>query len=658
MQVNFRTLNRATLMFAHDTVMAAASFLISLYLRLGQNPLDYSRDLAVTGTAIFTLVAVSVFWSMRLYRGIWRYASVDDLLQIVKAVSLAILVFVLALFWITRLEGLPRSTLGINWFVLVGLLAGPRLVYRMLKDRGLSAVFKRADPSRIPVLLVGAGDGAELFIRAMETSPGASYRVVGLVDDKGTRVGRKIHGLDVMGDLAALSGVVERLTRQGSRPRRLIVTENTLDGARMRALLKEADGLGLTLARLPRLTDFRSGVTERSKVRPVALEDLLGRPQTVLDRNSMRALIAGRRVMITGAGGTIGSELACQIADFAPAHLTLLDHSEFALYTIDLEISRRHPGLGRAAILGDIRAKHKLATLFAAERPDLVFHAAALKHVPLIESHADEAASINAVGTRNVADACQAAGIMAMVQISTDKAVNPVSVMGATKRLAESYCQALDLAGATETDGPREAEGGDGEGRRTRFITVRFGNVLGSTGSVVPLFQKQLEAGGPITVTHPDVKRFFMTVREAVELVLEASALGVEEGSEEGRIFVLDMGEPIPIAGLAEQMIRLAGLRPGEDIEIRFIGLRPGEKLNEELFHAAETPKPTRYPGVLLASPRTAELAGLRAGLDELAAAAEAGDTARTLSLIARLVPEYCPADDDEAKEPRAAAAT
>ena len=651
MQVNFRTLNRATLMFAHDTVMAAASFVIALYLRLGQNPLDYSRDLLVTGTAIFTLVAVSVFWSMRLYRGIWRYASVDDLLQIVKAVSLAILVFVLALFWITRLEGLPRSTLGINWFVLVGLLAGPRLVYRMLKDRGLSAVFKRADPSRIPVLLVGAGDGAELFIRAMETSPGASYRVVGLVDDKGTRVGRKIHGLDVMGDLAALADVVARLTRQGFRPQRLIVTENTLDGARMRALLDEAKGLGLTLARLPRLTDFRSDVTDRLEVRPVALEDLLGRPQTVLDRDSMKALIAGRRVMITGAGGTIGSELACQIADFAPAHLTLLDNSEFALYTIDLEISRRHPGLGRSAILGDVRERHKLEALFAAERPDLVFHAAALKHVPLIESHADEAASINAVGTRNVADACRAAGIMAMVQISTDKAVNPVSVMGATKRLAESYCQALDLAGATVADG------GDGEGRRTRFITVRFGNVLGSTGSVVPLFQKQLEAGGPITVTHPDVKRFFMTVREAVELVLEASALGVEEGSEDGRIFVLDMGEPIPIAGLAEQMIRLAGLRPGEDIEIRFIGLRPGEKLNEELFHGAETPKPTRYAGVLLASPRTAELEGLRAGLDELAAAAKAGDTARTLSLIAKLVPEYCPADD-EAKESRTAAAT
>ena len=655
MRVNFRTLNRATLMFAHDTVMAAVSFVISLYLRLGQNPLDYSRDLVVTGTAIFTLVAVCVFWSMRLYRGIWRYASIDDLLQIIKAVSLAILVFVLALFWITRLEGLPRSTLGINWFVLVGLLAGPRLVYRMLKDRGLSAVFNRADPSRIPVLLVGAGDGAELFIRAMETSPGASYRVVGLVDDKGTRVGRKIHGLDVMGDLAALADVVARLTRQGSRPQRLIVTENTLDGARMRALLEEADGLGLTLARLPRLTDFRSDVTDRLKVRPVALEDLLGRPQTVLDRNSMKALIAGRRVMITGAGGTIGSELACQIADFAPAHLTLLDHSEFALYTIDLEISRRHPGLGRAAILGDVRARHKLNSLFAAERPDLVFHAAALKHVPLIESHADEAASINAVGTRNVADACRAAGIMAMVQISTDKAVNPVSVMGATKRLAESYCQALDLAGATEGATERD---GDGEGRRTRFITVRFGNVLGSTGSVVPLFQKQLEAGGPITVTHPDVKRFFMTVREAVELVLEASALGVEEGSEDGKILVLDMGEPIPIAGLAKQMIRLAGLRPEVDIEIRFTGLRPGEKLNEELFHAAETPKPTRYAGILLASPRTAELESLRAGLDELAAAAKAGDTARTLSLIAKLVPEYCRADDDEAKEPRTAAAT
>ena len=637
MRINLRTLERAAVMFVHDIVMAAASFYISLYLRLGHDPFDDSRELVLLGTAVFTIVAAGVFWSMGLYRGVWRYASVDDLLQITRAVTFTVLVFVLLLFLITRLESLPRSSPAINWFVLIGLLGGPRLVYRVFKDRGVGAFLNRAEMRRIPVLLVGARDGAELFIRAMASDPAAGYRVVGLIDDKGTRVGRQIHGLTIMANLAALAEAVEKLTRQGSRPQRLIVTENTLDGARMRALLDEADELGLTLSRLPRLTDFKSGDIERVEIKPIALEDLLGRPQTVLDRNSMKVLIAGRRVLVTGAGGTIGGELARQIPDYGPAHITLLDNSEYALYTIDLEVSDRHPELRRTAILGDVRARAKLDAVFAAEKPDLVFHAAALKHVPLLEAHPFEGVQVNVIGTRNVADACRAAGVAAMVLISTDKAVNPASVMGETKRLAESYSQALDLA----RDKHRGGNDAAGQGKATRFITVRFGNVLGSTGSVVPLFQKQLEAGGPLTVTDPEAKRYFMTVREAVELVLMASALGIEDEGQGGKTFVLDMGEPVRILDLAKQMIRLAGLRPEVDIEIKITGLRPGEKLCEELYHESETIEPTRYGGVLLASPRTMDLDVLSKGLDELAAVSGARDEEKTLSLLRELVPEY-----------------
>ncbi len=649
MNVNLRTLSRASLSIGHDAIMAAASFVLSLYFRLGHNPFDYGDGLALRGTVAFTLVAVAVFWFMGLHRGVWRYSSVVDLLQITRAVSLAILIFVLMLFWMTRLEAMPRSSLAINWFVLIALLGGPRLLFRMFKDKGSRAIFTAPDTSRIPVLLVGAGDGAELFIRAMANSPSAGYRVVGLIDDKGTRIGREIHGLTVAGDLAALDRVIDKLDADGARPQRIVVTENTLSGAPMRELLDRTDALGLTLSRLPDLTDFKSGVTTELEIKPVALEDLLGRPQTVLDRASMEAMIRGRRVLITGAGGTIGGELARQISDHGPEHLSLLDNSEYALYRIDQELRDRHDGLSQAAILGDIRNRTRLDSTLAIEKPDLVFHAAAFKHVPMVEAHPLEGVMTNVVGSRNVADACLKAGVDAMVMISTDKAVNPTSVMGATKRIAESYCQALAAAGP-----PRAGDGA----RASRFITVRFGNVLGSTGSVVPLFQKQLARGGPLTVTHPEVNRYFMTVREAVELVLEASVLGLESGDGPGKIFVLDMGEPIRIADLAKQMIRLAGLRPDIDIETRFTGLRPGEKLTEELFHASEQPTPTRYAGVLLTASRRIDLTQLRANLDALETACRAGDGARTSELLRELVPEYAmgpPSNAEPARERKAA---
>jgi O-antigen biosynthesis protein WbqV len=437
--------------------------------------------------------------------------------------------------------------------------------------------------------------------------------------------------------------VVERLNQGGNAPQRLIVTEDTLGGGRLRRLVDAADKLGLTVARLPKLTDFRTaqaGGPIKLEMRPIAIEDLLGRPQTVLDRDQMRAMITGKRVLVTGAGGTIGGELARQIADHGPAQLTLLDHSEYALYTIDLEISERKPDLPRHAILADVRDRARIMAVIAAEKPELVFHAAALKHVPVVETHPVEGVLTNVVGTRNVGEACKANGVSAMVLISTDKAVNPSSVMGATKRLAECCCQLLNAQCATH------------------YVTVRFGNVLGSTGSVVPLFQRQLAAGGPLTVTHPEVTRYFMTVREAVELVLEASVLGAEDEGQGERIYVLDMGEPVRIADLARQMIRLAGLRPDADVKITFTGLRAGEKLNEELFHTAEALAPTRYSGIQLAAPRTIDAVTLARGLDDLEAAARARDTAAALALIARLVPEYSGAGARPAEPPLSVAAS
>jgi O-antigen biosynthesis protein WbqV len=366
------------------------------------------------------------------------------------------------------------------------------------------------------------------------------------------------------------------------------------------------------------------------QLQPIAIEDLLNRAQVSLDRAGMERLIAGKRVLVTGAGGSIGSELARQVASFTPASLMLLDNGEFALWQIDLEINERYAAMPRQAVIADVRDAARMKKICADFRPDLVFHAAALKHVPIVEANPLEGLQTNALGTRAVADAANASGAALMVQISTDKAVNPSSVMGATKRLAEMYCQALDISA-------RHAKTG------MSCVTVRFGNVLGSTGSVVPLFRRQLAAGGPLTVTHPDMQRYFMTVREAVGLVLQASVAGAEDGEtlQQGGIFVLDMGEPVKIVDLARQMIRLAGLRPDIDIGIEFTGLRPGEKLFEELFHGSEFLVPTGHPGLLMASPRIADLAQIRRVFDSIAAEGSTGNAKAALAALKSLVPEF-----------------
>ncbi len=626
---------RALLAFLHDVAMAALSVVVALYLRLGNEIVAYQPRLTAIYIAGFTAVAAGVFLLTGLYRGIWRYASLPDLFNITRAVSLTVLVFLPVMFVLTRLEALPRSTLLIDWFVLIALLGGPRLAYRLFKDRGLDHIFERVKRQSVPVLLISAKDGADTFIREMRRDPRAVYRVVGVLADTPSRVGREIYRVPVLGTIDTLEAVVARLDRHGRRPQKLIITAQNLPGDQVRRLLDRADALAIPLARLPRLTDFQRHLDNPDRaVEPIALEDLLGRPQAVLDRDGMARLIRGRRVLVTGAGGTIGAELARQVAGLSPSRLVLLDNSEFALYGIEMELRERFPAVVPTSLLRDVRDRAQVDEVIAAEKPEIVFHAAALKHLPMVEANPIEGVLTNAIGSRNVAEAARALGASLVVMISTDKAVNPASVMGATKRVAESFCQALDLHEARRRT-PLE--------HGTRYVTVRFGNVLGSTGSVVPLFARQLAAGGPLTVTDPEVTRFFMTVREAVELVLQASALSPARGSSEarGKIFVLDMGEPVKIVDLAHQMIRLAGRRPGRDIAIEFIGLRPGEKLHEELFHPAEPLMSTANPAIRLAAPRTADYAMLARLIDELEENARSRREERVLQILERLVPEY-----------------
>lgn len=613
---------RNLLVLLHDTAMAFLAVGVGYFFRLGFRMFE-QVDTVLELSAIYACLALIVFLFTGLYRHVWAYVSFADGMNIVRSATIVALSFVPLMFLVTRLEDVPRSVPVISWFVLVIFLAAPRLLYRVVKDRRFGFV-AAAQAARTPVLLIGAGDDAAHFIRATDVDPDSRYRVVGLVTATPSRVGQIMHGVEVLGLERDLDEVINRLTARGRAPERIILARPETNRDTLQDLLRVAQNARCSLATLPPPTDMQNygQAGEPTAVRPIALEDLLGRPRRALDRSAMAGLIAGKRVLVTGAGGSIGSELVRQVAAAGPARVALVDQGEFNLYTIELEVRQRWPQLDARPVLADVRDKSRISAVFEAERPDIVFHAAALKHVPMVEFNPLEGLATNALGTRTIADACLAHGVPEMVLISTDKAVNPANVMGAGKRLAELYCQAADL-----------------NGKGTRFITVRFGNVLGSAGSVVPLFQKQLAEGGPLTVTHADIERYFMTIGEAVELVLQAAALGPGR-NDQGAIYVLDMGAPVKIIDLARQVIRLAGKMPDEDIKIEVTGLRPGEKLYEELFHGQEPPVGTDMDGILIARPRASAFDDIAARLDQLAEACRRQDETAALSVLTDLVPE------------------
>lgn len=606
----------------HDCTMAALSFIVALYLRFGTGLIGKAEPYMLPGAVSITLLLLVTLLYYRTYRRLWRYTSLNDLLVIARAGTIALVIFYMSMFLLTRLEGLPRSVPFIHWMCLMLGLSGTRVLWRLFHDRLLVQRLIRGGHRRVPVLLVGATAQAEMFIRESERTADFPYQAVGLVDDDARKHGREIHHVRIYGSLHETDFILKKLARKGRAAERILLTEPALERAQFEALLQVATTQNLTIARLPSLSELKAGDRVHD-VRPVAVEDILGRPQVALDRDGMRALVAGKRVLVTGAGGSIGSELVRQIAGYGPSELLLYELSEFQLYSIDHELNTLAPELKRHAVLGDVRDADQLQRCFGAFKPQLVFHAAAVKHVPLSEDNPEQAVLTNILGSKQVADACVAHQVEAMVQISTDKAVNPTSVMGASKRAAEIYSQMLAMDGA-----------------HTRFITVRFGNVLNSAGSVVPLFQKQIAAGGPVTVTHRDMVRYFMTIGEAVQLVLQAAALGAQS-AEHAQIFVLDMGEPIRIEELACQMIRLAGLKPYQDIEIQFTGLRPGEKLFEELFHDAENLMATEHPSIRLAKARVPDRVAVLQALSRIVSEARQGASGAIRPLLKQIVSEY-----------------
>jgi len=547
------------------------------------------------------------FWFFGLYRGIWRFASVPDSIRIIKSVSLSFLAVTLAGMVFFKLQGVPRTVLVLSPLLLVIGLIFPRFCYRLFKDRRLS--LRKKEGKR--TLVVGAGHAGELLLRDLISRQ--DYQPVALVDDNPDKHNREIHGVRVYGGLSEIGDIIRLLDVQ------LVLL--AIPSARKETtarLVIECSKANVECKTLPSLDQLTNNHVGASQLRPITLEDLLGRDPVELDHQAISDYLRGKTVLVTGGGGSIGSELCRQVAGLHPSRLIIFDHGEYNLYAIDNELRASFPALKIVNVLGDLKNYDRVDWVFRKFLPDVVFHAAAYKHVPMLELNPAEGVQNNVFGTKVVADAADRYHVDRFVLVSTDKAVNPANVMGATKRIAEIYCQNLNLRS------------------QTKFITTRFGNVLGSAGSVVPLFEKQIKNGGPVTVTHREIKRYFMTIPESVSLILQAGSMG-----KGGEIFVLEMGEPVLIKDLAEQMIRLSGLVPHRDIKIEYIGLRPGEKLFEEIFHESEDLRGTTHPKLQLARARQSDWDWLTTVLDELRSAATSRDVPELIKHLRDIVPEY-----------------
>lgn len=600
-------LRRPAVIFIHDLIMVPLAWLASYWVRFNLDavPSEYLSRAIDAIPALMLIQALAFYW-FGMYRGVWRFASLPDLIRILKAVGVGAALSFGMFFLLYRMAEIPRSIVLIYPLLLLIFLSGPRFLYRWSKDRRLVL------PTGKRVLIVGAGRAGEMLVRDLLRKQGHEFFPVAFVDDKPRRHGQDLHGVPVVAYCEEIPEVVERLDIE-----LIMLAVPSARATQMRHLVELCEKSGVPFQTVPALDALMSGQVSINELREVSIEDVLGRDPVSLDWEGIRQGLTGKTILVTGAGGSIGSELCRQIAALEPARLVLLENSEYNLYALEMEFAERFPAVPLTAILGDVRDAAKVEQVFLRQQPGAVFHAAAYKHVPMLENQLREALHNNVLGTRNVALAADRHGCTEFVLISTDKAVNPTNVMGASKRVAEIFCQNLDAHS------------------NTRYITVRFGNVLGSAGSVVPLFRQQIRNGGPVTVTHPDMERYFMTIPESAQLILQAAVLGMG-----GEIFVLDMGEPVKIQYLAEQMIRLSGKEPYKDIDIVHTGLRPGEKLYEELFHEQEQLEQTEHGKILLARHRKVDWDSLTASLDEMQAACTSFDNARLLALLTGLVPE------------------
>lgn len=609
---------RAFLAWAHDVTAAALSLLLAYAIRLNFEGSWWTFESALRLLPWVVPVQAALFVVLGLYRGLWRYASLRDMRRIALAAGLATAVVpVMALM--TRMEVvIPRSVLVMLPVLLAFFMAGSRLAYRMWREHRVS-LYTRAQGD--PVIVIGAGDAASKLLKSLEASP--LYKAVALLDDDPTKMGRVINGVRVLGRIDQYADIARQFNTQTA-----IVA---LPGVRhevRRHVVSVLSAAGARILTVPSFEELLSG--SATMVRKIELDDLLGRDAVKLDEQGLARTYSGHTILVTGAGGSIGAELCRQLTRFAPQRLVLFDSSEFALYRLVEEFSVRHPSIAVVPLVGDVKDAARIGEVLRQYAPQIVFHAAAYKHVPLMEElNAWEAIRNNVLGTYVVGEAATRLGVGHFVLVSTDKAVNPTNVMGASKRLAEIVCQQLNQRGPT------------------RFSVVRFGNVLGSSGSVIPKFQEQIAKGGPVTVTHPEVIRYFMSIPEACQLVLQAGAMG-----SGGEVFVLDMGQPVKIADLARDMIRLAGHTEAQ-IRIEYVGLRPGEKLFEELLADNEITLPTPHPKLRMARPDHSTAPDL-AHIVSAIVHPENASPATAREALRRWVPEYRPEPIAPAAAPEA----
>jgi O-antigen biosynthesis protein WbqV len=623
---------RQLLVLMHDVVVTAAAIVASFWLRFDTQGLAERLDVLLRILPGFLLYAAIVYQLFHLYKGKWRFASLPDLGNIfravsVLAVSLLVLDYILVAPNVLGAFFFGKLTIILYWLLQMFFLGGPRIAYRYFRysrTRHHAMTIESA-----PILVLGRAADVEVLLRAIESGAVKKMWPAGILSPSRADQGQSVRGVSVMGTLDDLESVVAGFAARERPISRLVMTPSALDPALTpEAVVMKARRLGLATSRLPALDEGGDAL----RLSPVNVEDLLLRPTVAIDYRRLERFVNGKSIIVTGGGGSIGGEICDRIVTFGASRVLVIENSEPALHAILEALATKG---GNAAIegrLADVRDRPRIARLMSDFKPDIVFHAAALKHVPLLERDWEEGVKTNVFGSVNVADAAAAAGAAAMVMISTDKAIEPVSVLGASKRFAEMYCQALD------NDFARR---GNGHHRLMRLIAVRFGNVLASNGSVVPKFKAQIEAGGPVTVTHRDMVRYFMTIREACDLVVTAASHALSPDRSDVAVYVLNMGQPVKIIDLAERMIRLSGLEPGRDIEITFVGKRPGERLHEILFAREEPMSQVGIEGIVAARPMSPSLDAMRGWLAALEQGLVRGERSVIYGILRDAVPDF-----------------
>jgi O-antigen biosynthesis protein WbqV len=616
---------RQVLIVAHDLIATAAAIVLTFVVRFPEEQLAARLQPLVIFLPAFVAYAAVVYAIFGMHRNKWRFTSLPDLYNIVRvstvlAISLLVLDYILLAPNVYGQFFFGKISILLYWFFQIFVLSGSRVAYRYFDYARVLQRVKVTDA--MPTLILGRAADAEVLLRAIESGTVKKVWPAGVLSPSTADRSQSIRGVPVLGDVEDLERVVADLANRGTRVTRIVMAPSALSPeARPESILIRARRLGLTMSRMPSLDAGGPAV----QLQPVAVEDLLLRPSVTIDYRRLESVVSGKAVVVTGGGGSIGSEICDRVVTFGAKRLLVIENSEPALFAILEALAAKQGDAELQGRIADVRDRARITELFEQFKPDIVFHAAALKHVPILEQDWGEAVKTNVFGSINVADAAAAAGAAAMVMISTDKAIEPVSMLGATKRLAEMYCQALDRVSG-----------------KMRLISVRFGNVLASNGSVVPKFKAQIEAGGPVTVTHPDMVRYFMTIREACDLVVTAASHALSpDHSHDVSVYVLNMGQPVKIVELAERVIRLSGLEPGRDIEITFTGIRPGERLHEILFARQEETAEIGIPGIVAAKPVQPSLETVRAWMATLEQAVDRNERAAVYNVLRDAVPEF-----------------